>query len=116
MNHFIDTVIQSRLDGTYLKWIKSVTKQKLLILDDFGLKTIDAETRLPLLYILEDRYENSSVVITSQLPIEACYNFYNFIDEPTLADAIMDRLKVSTHRISPLGKSLRKKKIIKFDS
>ena len=107
MNRFMDTVVQTRLDGTYLKWIKGIANQKLLILDDFGLKSIDADTRLALLDILEDRYGNSSVVITSQLPIEA---WYNFIDEPTLADAIMDRLTASAHRLSLQGKSLRKKK------
>lgn len=107
MNRFMDTVIQCRLDGTYLKWIKALTNHKLLILDDFGLKGIDSDSRLALLDILEDRYGNSSVIITSQLPIEA---WYNFIDEPTLADAIMDRLTASAHRLNLLGKSLRKKK------
>jgi len=107
MNRFMDTVVQTRLDGTYLKWIKGIANQKLLILDDFGLKSIDVDTRLALLDILEDRYGDSSVVITSQLPIEA---WYNFIDEPTLADAIMDRLTASAHRLSLQGKSLRKKK------
>jgi DNA replication protein DnaC len=107
MNRFMDTVVQTRLDGTYLKWIKGIANQKLLILDDFGLKSIDADTRLALLDILEDRYGNSSVIITSQLPVEA---WYNFIDEPTLADAIMDRLTASSHRLPLQGKSLRKKK------
>jgi len=107
MNRFMDLVMQSRLDGTYLKWIKSISTQKLLILDDFGLKEVSAEARLALLDILEDRYENSSVIITSQLPVEA---WYNFIDEPTLADAIMDRLTASAHRLPLQGKSLRKKK------
>lgn len=103
----MDTVIQCRLDGTYLKWIKALSNHKLLILDDFGLKGIDSDSRLALLDILEDRYGNSSVIITSQLPIEA---WYNFIDEPTLADAIMDRLTASAHRLNLLDKSLRKKK------
>jgi DNA replication protein DnaC len=107
MNRFMDTVVQTRLDGTYLKWIKGIANQKLLILDDFGLKSIDANTRLALLDLLEDRYGNSSVIITSQLPVEA---WYNFIDEPTLADAIMDRLTASSHRLPLQGKSLRKKK------
>lgn len=107
MNRFMDTVVQTRLDGNYLKWIKGIANQKLLILDDFGLKSIDADTRLALLDLLEDRYGNSSVIITSQLPVEA---WYNFIDEPTLADAIMDRLTASSHRLPLQGKSLRKKK------
>jgi DNA replication protein DnaC len=72
-----------------------------------GLKAIDADTRLALLDILEDRYGNSSVIITSQLPVEA---WYDFINEPTLSDAIMDRLTASAHRLPLKGKSLRKKK------
>jgi len=107
MNRFMDTVTQSRLDGTYLKWIKAISNHKLLIIDDFGLKAIDTDARLALLDILEDRYGNSSVVVTSQLPVEA---WYNFIDEPTLADAIMDRLTASAHRLPLQGKSMRKKK------
>lgn len=107
MNRFMDTVSQTRLDGTYLKWIKAISNHRLLILDDFGLKAIDADARLALLDILEDRYGNSSVIITSQLPVEA---WYNFIDEPTLADAIMDRLTASAHRLPLQGKSMRKKK------
>lgn len=107
MNRFMDTVSQTRLDGTYLKWIKAISNHRLLILDDFGLKAINADARLALLDILEDRYGNSSVIITSQLPVEA---WYNFIDEPTLADAIMDRLTASAHRLPLQGKSMRKKK------
>lgn len=107
MNRFMDTVTQSRLDGTYLKWIKAISNHKLLIIDDFGLKAIDTDARLALLDILEDRYGNGSVVVTSQLPVEA---WYNFIDEPTLADAIMDRLTASAHRLPLQGKSMRKKK------
>ncbi|NGM74761.1 MULTISPECIES: IS21-like element helper ATPase IstB [Sphingobacterium] len=107
MNKFMDTVTQARLDGTYLKWIKTIANQRLLILDDFGLKAIDADTRLALLDILEDRYGNSSVIITSQLPVEA---WYDFINEPTLSDAIMDRLTACAHRLPLKGKSLRKKK------
>ncbi|HZH54359.1 MAG TPA: IS21-like element helper ATPase IstB [Sphingobacteriaceae bacterium] len=107
MNRFMDMVTQSKLEGTYIKWLKSLSNHKLLILDDFGLKGIDANSRLALLDILEDRYGVSSVVITSQLPVEA---WYNFIDEPTLADAIMDRLTASAHRMELQGKSLRKKK------
>ena len=107
MNKFLDALAQSRLDGTYLKWIKSVTANRLLILDDFGLKPLNNDARLALLDILEDRYGNGATMITSQLPVD---QWYNFIDEPTLADAIMDRLSASAHRIPLAGKSLRKKK------
>jgi DNA replication protein DnaC len=107
MNKFLDALAQARLDGTYLKWIRAISSNKLLILDDFGLKQLTNDARIALLDILEDRYGNGSTIITSQLPVD---NWYNFIDEPTLADAIMDRLSASAHRIALTGKSLRKKK------
>jgi DNA replication protein DnaC len=107
MNKFLDALAQTRLDGTYLKWIKAISSNKLLILDDFGLKALSNDARIALLDILEDRYGNGSTIITSQLPVD---NWYNFIDEPTLADAIMDRLAASAHRIALTGKSMRNKK------
>lgn len=107
MNKFLDALIQARLDGTYLRWIKAISSNRLLILDDFGLKPLSNDARIAVLDILEDRYGNGATIITSQLPVE---NWYNFIDEPTLADAIMDRLSASAHRIALTGKSMRNKK------
>jgi len=107
MNKFLESLAQARLDGTYLKWIRAISGNKLLILDDFGLKALSNDSRIALLDILEDRYGNGSTIITSQLPVD---NWYNFIDEPTLADAIMDRLAASAHRIALTGKSMRTKK------
>lgn len=107
MNKFLDALTQARLDGTYIKWIKGIANNKLLILDDFGLKALTNDARIALLDILEDRYGNGATIITSQLPID---NWYNFINEPTLADAIMDRLAASAHKIGLSGKSLRIKK------
>jgi len=108
MSKFIENLAQTRLDGTYLKWIKYISNQQVLILDDFGLKPLTPDARLTLLDILEDRYGKSCTIITSQLPIES---WYNFIDEPTLADAILDRLTASAHRLTLKGKSLRTRKI-----
>jgi DNA replication protein DnaC len=107
MNKFMDAVTQARLDGSYLKWIRGISANKLLILDDFGLKALNNDARIALLDILEDRYGLGSTMITSQLPVDT---WYNFIEEPTLADAIMDRLSASAHRIALTGKSLRTKK------
>jgi DNA replication protein DnaC len=107
MNKFLEALAQARLDGTYLKWIRAISGNRLLILDDFGLKALTNDSRIALLDILEDRYGNGSTLITSQLPVD---NWYNFIDEPTLADAIMDRLSASAHRIALTGKSMRTKK------
>jgi DNA replication protein DnaC len=107
MNKFMDALTQARLDGTYLKWIKSISTNKLLILDDFGLKPLNNDARIALLDILEDRYGIGSTIITSQLPVDI---WHSFLAEPTLSDAIMDRLSASAHRIALTGKSLRSKK------
>ena len=70
----------------------------------FGL--IDTNSRLALLQILEDFYERKSIIITSQLPVKS---WYDYIGEPTLSDAIMDRITSNSMRIEILGESLRKK-------
>lgn len=107
MNKFLETIAQSRIDGTYLKLIKQLTAKKLIILDDFGLKPLSGDAKLTLLDLLEDRYGIGSVIITSQLPFD---HFYAFLDQPTLAEAILDRLSAAAHRIELKGESLRKRK------
>lgn len=107
MNKFLEALAQTRIDGTYLKWAKQLTANRLIILDDFGLKPLSHDAKLALLDLLEERYGNGSVIITSQLPVQA---WYEFIDEPTLADAILDRLTASATKIELQGKSLRKRK------
>lgn len=104
MNHFADELTKALLEGTYQKFIKKLGKKDLLILDDFGLQTLTPETRLALLTLLEDRYEEKSVIITSQLPLD---RWYEYIAEPTLADAIMDRLINSSEHIELKGETLR---------
>ena len=107
MNRFLEKIAQSKLDGTFIKMLNQIEKTHLLILDDFGLTPLDSISRLALLQVLEDRYERRSVIITSQLPV---MKWYDFIGEPTLADAIMDRLAGNAHRIELKGESMRKKK------
>lgn len=107
MNRFIEALAQARLDGTYIKWLNQIARTPLLILDDFGLMPLDHQMKLTLLQILEDRYGKGATIITSQLPLKA---WYEYIDEPTLADAIMDRLTAHTHRVELKGESLRKSK------
>ncbi len=107
MNKFLEALAQTKLDGSYLKWIKAISGNRLLILDDFGLKALTNDSRIALLDILEDRYGIGSTIITSQLPVDS---WWAFIQEPTLADAIMDRLAASAHRIALTGKSMRIKK------
>ena len=95
-----------KLEGTLLKFLTQIEKTHLLILDDFGLHPLDPDSRLAILQILEDRYGKKSTIITSQLPVA---NWYDYIGESTIADAIMDRLSVNAHRYDLKGKSLRKK-------
>jgi len=84
-----------------------MAKTPLLILDDFGLQPLNHDMRLTLLQILEDRFAKGSMIITSQLPVN---KWYEYINEPTLADAICDRLTANAHKIELKGESLRKKK------
>ena len=81
-------------------------KYDLLIWDDFGLQPMDDKTRLAMLQILEERYERKTVIIASQLPIA---KWYDYIGDPTLADAIMDRLVANASKIELKGDSMRQK-------
>jgi DNA replication protein DnaC len=107
MGKFLEKIALCRIEGTLLKFLSQFEKTHLLILDDFGLHPLDADTRLALLQILEDRYGKKSVVITSQLPVQS---WYDYIGESTIADAIMDRLSVNAHRFDLKGESMRRKK------
>lgn len=107
MNRFIEKILLAKLDGSYLKQINHFERTPLIIFDDFGLQALDQHSKLALLQILEDRYAKKSVIMTSQLPVA---KWYEFINEPTIADAIMDRLTAKAHRIELKGESLRKKK------
>lgn len=108
LNRFTEKIMVAKLDGSFVKLLNQLDKVSLLILDDFGLAPMDQNTRLALLQILEDRYNKKSVVIASQLPIN---KWHEYIAEPTLADAIMDRLMANAHRFELKGESLRKKSI-----
>jgi len=108
MNRLIEKVTLSKLDGSYIKLLNHLEKQTLIILDDFGLQNLGQEVRLTLLQLLEDRYGKKSIIVTSQLPVA---KWYEYINDPTLADAILDRLTANGHRIELKGESLRRKKI-----
>ena len=94
-------------DGRYGKLLKNFAKTKLLLLDDWGLTRMTDEGRHDLLEILEDRHSMASTLVTSQFPVS---NWHDLIDDPTLADAILDRLIHSAYRIKLKGGSMRKKK------
>ena len=109
MNRLIEKITLAKLDGTYIRYLNYLERQTLVILDDFGQQSQNQDVKLALLQILEDRYAKRAVIITSQLPVS---RWYEYINEPTLADAIMDRMTAHAHRIELKGESRRKKKNI----
>jgi DNA replication protein DnaC len=96
----------SKADGTYNKELDRIQKQEVLVLDDFALHPFDTQSRLSLLEIMEDRHGRGSTVISSQFPVKS---WHEIIGEPTIADAICDRIIHSAYRIELKGESVRKK-------
>lgn len=96
----------ARLEGTLLSFFLKIAKTNLLILDDFGLTHLEKQQQLDLMEIIEDRHACQSTIIASQLPVAS---WFNVIGEATIADAILDRLVHTSHRIELKGESLRKK-------
>jgi len=94
-------------DGRYGKLLKNFAKTNLLVIDDWGLKKLIKEQSHDLLEIFEDRHRLQSTLITSQLPVD---HWHEIIGNPTLADAILDRLIHNAYRINLMGESMRKKK------
>jgi len=92
----MENIYQSKIDGTYMKLINQFEKMQLIVIDDFGLQPLDSVIILALLQMLEDRYEKKSIIVTSQLPVA---NWYQYIGEDTLAEAILDRLAINANRI-----------------
>ena len=103
---FIKTKM-ARLDGTIYKLFEQMAKTDLLIIDDFGLMHLEKQQQMDLMEVIEDRHSKTATIIASQLPVA---NWYNIIGEETIADAILDRLVHTSHRIELYGEnSLRKK-------
>ncbi len=95
----------ARGDGRYGKLLKTLAKVDLLILDDWGLARLNAEERHDLLEIMEDRYQLRSTIVASQLPVE---KWHEIIGDPSVADAVLDRLVNNAYRISLTGESMRR--------
>jgi DNA replication protein DnaC len=93
-------------DGSYAKEINRIEKQDMLILDDFGLQPMDQFVRLTLLEIMEDRHGKRSTIVVSQIPVA---KWYDLLEEKTIADAVLDRIVHTAHRIELKGESMRKK-------
>ncbi|MEP6783966.1 MAG: IS21-like element helper ATPase IstB [Acidobacteriota bacterium] len=100
-----DALALARGDGRHGRLLKNLARVELLILDDWGLSPLTAEQRRDGLEIMEDRHGRGSTLITSQLPVE---HWHEIIADPTLADAILDRLVHNAHRLTLKGESMRK--------
>jgi len=97
----------ARADGSYAKLMNKLAKTKLLVIDDLGLAPMTDPERRDLLEVIEDRQETASTIAASQLPIES---WHDNIGDPTIADAILDRLIHHAHRINLKGDSMRRKR------
>ena len=95
----------AKADGRYERLLRDYARADLVILDDWGLMPLDDATRRDLLEILDDRHNRKSTLVTSQLPIP---KWHDYIAEPTLADAILDRLVHNAYRLELKGESMRK--------
>jgi len=95
----------AKADGSYIKEISKIERQDLLIIDDFGLQPLDNLARQALMEIIEDRHGRKSTIISSQLPVNT---WHEIIGESNIADAILDRLVHTAHRIQIEGESMRK--------
>ena len=97
----------TKADGSYLREIARIERNDLLVIDDFALQPLDNQNRSTLMEIIEDRHGKSSLIITSQLPVN---RWHDAIGENTIADAILDRIVHNSHRIELTGESLRKER------
>jgi len=95
----------ARNAGRYGRLLRTIARVKLLILDDWGPEPLTGQQQRDLLEIVEDRYDTGAMIITSQLPVD---KWYDIIGNPTLADAILDRIVHNAYRIELFGDSLRK--------
>jgi DNA replication protein DnaC len=100
-----DALALGRGDGRHARLLKNLGRVELLILDDWGLAPMTAERRRDLLEIMDDRHGRGSTIVTSQLPVE---NWHEIIGDPTIADAILDRLVHNAYWLTLKGESLRK--------
>src|ERR1035438_10077892 len=96
----------ARGDGRFPKLIRALARTNLIILDDWGPEPLTAEQRRDLLEIVDDRYDKGSLLITSQVPVA---QWHDIIADPTLSDAILDRIIHNAHRIGRKGDSLRRR-------
>ena len=102
-----DTLAMAHVDGSYARTLAKLGRMSLLILDDLGLAPLTDPERRDLLEVIEDRHGAASTIITSQLPVD---HWHEVIGDPTIADALLDRLVHNAHRINLKGESMRRRK------
>ena len=106
MPRLFEDMAMARLDGRFPKLVDKLARVQLLILDDWGTHGLTDQQRLDLLELFEERYQRRSTIITAQLPVSG---WHDMIGEPTIADAILDRIVHNAHRIDLKGDSMRRK-------
>ena len=106
MPRLLHELMLARADGSYTKLLARFAKTDLLVLDDWGIAPLSDPERRDLLEVFEDRHGSRSTMVATQLPLDA---WHSYIGEPTIADAILDRLVHNAHRLELKGGSLRKK-------
>ena len=112
LGRLLDELIAGRVDGSYLRLMNQLSKIDLLILDDWGLEKMNARQASELLEVIEDRYQVNSTIIASQVPIK---EWHQLINNPTIADALLDRLVHNSHKIDLDGESQRKNNLTPSD-
>lgn len=103
----VEELALARAEGTYAKRLGQLARIDLVTIDDWGLVPLTAEARRDLLEVLDDRHQRKSTLVTSQLPVE---HWHDYLSDPTLADAILDRLVHTSYRLNLRGESMRKLK------
>jgi len=101
------TLAMARADGSYARVLAKLARTSVIILDDLGMAALADGERRDLLEVIEDRHGSASTIITSQLPVE---HWHEVIGDPTIADALLDRLVHNAHKINLKGESMRKRK------
>lgn len=96
----------AKADGSYLSMLRALSKKDLLVIDDFALAPLTDEQRRDLLEIMEDRYNRRSTIVVSQVPAD---HWHEIIGDPTIADAILDRLVHNAHKIQLRTKVSKRK-------
>lgn len=105
MPRLIEELALAHADGTYTRLLGRIAKMDLLVLDDWGIAPLREQERRDMLEIVEDRHGSRSTIITSQLPVEG---WHDYVGDPTIADALLDRVVHNAHRIKLKGPTRRK--------